>query len=103
MTGYIYSNYIVRISMKEKIYVALNKKEIRKRLKRMLEREDYDRIVVWRSSFDGMCLCIRDRSIVFTNFAKQRTLVLYEVTRFTDDVKKDQKTVRKSLPCQFYE
>ena len=51
MTGYIYSNYIVRISMKEKIYVALNKKEIRKRLKRMLEREDYDRIVVWRSSF----------------------------------------------------
>ena len=45
MTGYIYSNYIVRISMKEKIYVALNKKEIRKRLKRMLEREDYDRIV----------------------------------------------------------
>lgn len=37
MTGYIYSNYIVRISMKEKIYVALNKKEIRKRLKRMLE------------------------------------------------------------------
>ena len=25
MTGYIYSNYIVRISMKEKIYVALNK------------------------------------------------------------------------------
>ena len=32
MTGYIYSNYIVRISMKEKIYVALNKKEIRKRL-----------------------------------------------------------------------
>ena len=37
--------------MKEKIYVALNKKEIRKRLKRMLEREDYDRIVVWRSSF----------------------------------------------------
>ena len=23
MTGYIYSNYIVRISMKEKIYVAL--------------------------------------------------------------------------------
>ena len=24
---------------------------------------------------------------IFTNFAKQRTLVLYEVTRFTDDVK----------------
>lgn len=63
MTGYIYSNYIVRISMKEKIYVALNKKEIRKRLKRMLEREDYDRIVVWRVLLDGMCLCIRDRSI----------------------------------------
>lgn len=25
---------------------------------------------------------------IFTNFAKQRTLVLYEVTRFTDDVKR---------------
>ena len=25
MTGFIYSNYIVRISMIEKIYVALNK------------------------------------------------------------------------------
>ena len=88
MTGYIYSNYIVRISMKEKIYVALNKKEIRKRLKRMLEREDYDRIVVWRSSFGWDVPLYQRPQHIFTNFAKQRTLVLYEVTRFTDDVKR---------------
>ena len=73
--------------MKEKIYVALNKKEIRKRLKRMLEREDYDRIVVWRSSFGWDVPLYQRPQHIFTNFAKQRTLVLYEVTRFTDDVK----------------
>ncbi len=33
------------------------------------------------------CACIRDRSIFLLTLQKQRTLVLYEVTRFTDDVK----------------
>ena len=28
---------------------------------------------------------------IFSNFAKQRTLVFYEVTRFTDDVKRIKK------------
>ena len=54
----------------------------------MLEREDYDRIVVWRSSFGWDVPLYQRPQHIFTNFAKQRTLVLYEVTRFTDDVKR---------------
>lgn len=63
MTGYIYSNYIVRISMKEKIYVALNKKEIRKRLSGCWREKTTTALWYGEVLLDGMCLCIRDRSI----------------------------------------
>ena len=84
----MYSNYVVRVSILEKAYVLLHKKEIRRRLERIFEKENFDRIVVWRSSFGWTVPLYQRPQHIFSNFAKQRTLVFYEVTRFTDDVKR---------------
>lgn len=86
--GYIYSNYVVRVSVLEKMYVFFHKKEIRKKVNKIFEKEKYDRIVVWRSSFGWNVPLYQRPQHIFSNFAKQRTLVFYEVTRFTDDVKR---------------
>ena len=88
VAGYVYSNYVVRVSILEKAYVLLHKKEIRRRLERIFEKENFDRIVVWRSSFGWTVPLYQRPQHIFSNFAKQRTLVFYEVTRFTDDVKR---------------
>lgn len=91
MMSYIYSNYIVRFSLKERIYVRFHREELRKQIREILEKGDYDRIVVWRSSFGWNVPLYQRPQHIFSNFAKQRTLVLYEVTRFTDDVKRIKK------------
>lgn len=91
LVSYIYSNYIVRFSLTERIYVYLHKEKLRKEIRDILQTEDYDRIVVWRSVFGWNVPLYQRPQHIFSNFAKQRTLVLYEVTRFTDDVKRIKK------------
>ena len=86
--GYIYSNYLVKLSVKERIYVAVNKKKFIEGIDRILSKNSYDRIVIWRSSFGWDVPLYQRPQHIFSNFAKQRTLVFYEVTRFTDDVKR---------------
>lgn len=49
--GYIYSNYLVRLSIGERLYIALHKKQLLGRIDEVLEKPGYDRIVIWRSSF----------------------------------------------------
>lgn len=88
---YIRSNYLVRISLRERIIITLHKKKIAAKIDRILERDSYDRIVVWRSSFGWNVPLYQRPQHIFSNFAKQRTLVFYEVTRFTDDVKRMKK------------
>ena len=51
LVGYAYSNYVVRISVLERLYVFFHRKEIERRIKKIFEKEDFDRIVEWRSSF----------------------------------------------------
>ena len=89
--SYIYSNYIVRIYLMERIYVLFHKKDIQKTIQSIFDHEDFDRIVVWRSSFGWNVPLYQRPQHIFSNFAKQRTLVFYEVTRFTDDVKRIKK------------
>ena len=88
LLGYIYSNYIVRISIMEMMYVFFHKREIERRIEKIFEKEEFDRIVVWRSSFGWNVPLYQRPQHIFSNFAKQNTLVFYEVTRFTDDVKR---------------
>ena len=89
--GYIYSNYLVRLSLREWIVLHLHKKTFAAGIERILARDTYDRIVIWRSSFGWNVPLYQRPQHIFTNFAKQRTLVFYEVTRFTDDVKRMKK------------
>ncbi len=88
---YIYSNYLVRLSIRERIVIHLHRKKFAAGIRRILERDTYDRIVIWRSSFGWNVPLFQRPQHIFSNFAKQRTLVFYEVTRFTDDVKRMKK------------
>ena len=90
-SGYIYSNYMVKLSIIERLYIALNRKKFIDGIDRILKKNSYDRIVIWRSSFGWNVPLYQRPQHIFTNFAKQRTLVFYEVTRFTDDVKRIKK------------
>lgn len=91
LLSYIYSNYLVRFSLIENVYVAIHKKELRNEIRSILQREQFERIVVWRSSFGWNVPLYQRPQHIFSNFAKQETLVLYEVTRFTDPVKRIKK------------
>ncbi len=88
---YIYSNYLVRLSVKERLCIALHKKKFAAGIRKVLSKGGYDRIVIWRSSFGWNVPLYQRPQHIFSNFAKQRTLVFYEVTRFTDDVKRMKK------------
>ena len=92
--GHIYSNYLVKLSVKERIYVAVNKKKFIEGIDRILSKNSYDRIVIWRSSFGWDVPLYQRPQHIFSNFAKQRTLVFYEVTRFTDDSGRPRWTAR---------
>ena len=88
---YIYSNYLVRLSLREWFLLHLHRKTFAEGIGRILERDTYDRIVIWRSSFGWDVPLYQRPQHIFSNFARQRTLVFYEVTRFTDDVKRMKK------------
>lgn len=89
--SYIRANYLAKLSLKERIYVFRHKKKIVESIQHILEQEQYDRIVLWRSSFGWEVPLFQRPQHIFTNFAKQRTLVFYEVTKFTDDVERIKK------------
>ena len=57
----------------------------------MLEDDDYDRIVLWRSSFGYDVPLYQRPQHISRNLAKNGCLVLYEVTTMTDKVKTLQK------------
>lgn len=86
LVNYIQANYLAKLSLKERLYVFTHKKQIVASLNKVLDHEEYDRIVVWRSSFGWDVPLFQRPQHIFTNFARQRTLVFYEVTKFTDDV-----------------
>ena len=88
---YIHSNYLIRLSVREWLTVMRHRKHFIASIDKVLAREDYDRIVIWRSSFGWDVPLYQRPQHIFSNFAKQRTLVFYEVTRFTDDVKRMKK------------
>ena len=91
LVNYIQANYLAKLSLKERLYVFTHKKQIVASLNKVLDHEEYDRIVVWRSSFGWDVPLFQRPQHIFMNFAKQRTLVFYEVTKFTDDVERMKK------------
>jgi glycosyltransferase involved in cell wall biosynthesis len=85
--AYIVANYLNKISFA----VFFNPKKYRNQLSEILNSDDFDRIVLWRSSFGYNVPLFQRPQHIANNLSKNRCLVLYEVTTMTDKVK----TVKK--------
>lgn len=80
--AYIVANYFNKVSFA----VMLRPAHYRAELQKMLST-DYDRIVLWRSSFGYNVPLYQRPQHISRNLARNRCLVLYEVTTMTDKVK----------------
>ncbi len=85
--AYVVANYLNKISFA----VFFNRGKYHRMIAEILRNEDYDRIVLWRSSFGYQVPLFQRPQHIANNLAKNRCLVLYEVTTMTDKVK----TVKK--------
>ena len=81
--AYIVANYLNKISFA----VFFNPKKYRLQLREILNSNNFDRIVLWRSSFGYNVPLFQRPQHIANNLAKSRCLVLYEVTTMTDKVK----------------
>ena len=81
--AYIKANYMDKISFK----VMFNKEKYRDEIKNILKNNQYDRIVLWRSSFGYNVPLFQRPQHIANNLAKNKCLVFYEVTTMTDQVK----------------
>lgn len=80
--AYVRANYMDKISLK----VLFNKKKYTKEIKEILNT-NYDRIILWRSSFGYNVPLFQRPQHIANNLAKSSCLVFYEVTTMTDKVK----------------
>ncbi len=83
ITKYILSN-LVNIS--NSINIVKNKKNT-KLLDEILKESCYERIIIWRSNFGWNVPLLQRPQHISLSLAKQKCLVFYEVTYFTDKIK----------------
>lgn len=80
---YVVANYFDKISFK----VFFNKRKFQKDIENILKNSNYDRIVLWRSSFGYNVPLFQRPQHIANNLSKINSLVFYEVTTMTDKVK----------------
>lgn len=83
LRAYIIANYLDKVSFK----VIFNKKKYRDEIKNILNNTNYERIILWRSSFGYNVPLFQRPQHIANNLAKNGCLVFYEVTTMTDKVK----------------
>ena len=83
---YIKAKYISKINIFGYIYIKLNYKKFQERINAILNG-DYDRIIIWRSSFGWNVPLFQRPQHIDRNFSNNNCLVFYEVTTVTDKVK----------------
>lgn len=83
LRAYIKANYMDKISFR----VFFNQKKYHKLIREILKKNNYDRIILWRSSFGYNVPLFQRPQHIAKNLAKNKCLVLYEVTTMTDRVK----------------
>lgn len=83
LRAYIKANYLDKISFK----VMFNQKKYHEIIKNILKNEEYDRIILWRSSFGYNVPLFQRPQHIANNLSKNKCLVFYEVTTMTDKVK----------------
>ena len=64
-----------------------NNKKISKTIDEILKVSDYERIIIWRSNFGWNVPLFQRPQHISLNLSKQKCLVFYEVTHFSDKVK----------------
>lgn len=80
--SYIIANYIDKFSLR----VIFNKKRYIKIIKEILN-SNYDRVILWRSSFGYNVPLFQRPQHIANNLSIQNCLMFYEVTSMTDKVK----------------
>lgn len=80
--AYVKANYLDKISL----VTLLRRRRYRRQLREVLSG-DFDRVVLWRSSFGYNVPLFQRPQHIARNLARERCLVFYEVTTMTDRVK----------------
>lgn len=62
-------------------------KKVSKLLDKILKENNYERIIIWRSNFGWDVPLFQRPQHISINLSKQKCLVFYEVTHFTDKIK----------------
>lgn len=81
--AYIVAEYFNKISFA----LLFNPRKYRKEIQKILKTSDYDRVILWRSSFGYQVPLYQRPQHIANNLIKSKCLVLYEVTTMTDQVK----------------
>lgn len=81
--AYIKANYLDKISFK----VFFNPKKYKREIINILNNNEYERIIIWRSSFGYQVPLFQRPQHIANNLTKNNCLVLYEVTTMTDKIK----------------
>ena len=90
-------NYILSklANILNSINVFRNKK-VSKMLESILQNNQYDRVIIWRSNFGWNVPLFQRPQHISLNLSKQKCLVFYEITHFTDKIK-DLKELNENL------
>ena len=83
---YIQAKYLSKINLFSYIYIKINYKKYKNGIRKILQG-NFDRIIIWRSSFGWNVPLFQRPQHISKNFAKNNCLVFYEVTTVTDKVK----------------
>lgn len=83
LKAYIIANYLDKISFK----VIFMPNKYKKIINEILDKNNYERIIIWRSSFGYNVPLFQRPQHIANNLSKNKCLVLYEVTTMTDNIK----------------
>lgn len=83
LRAYVIANYLDKISFK----TLFGKKKYQRKIREILDTTEFERIVLWRSSFGYNVPLFQRPQHIANNLAKNKCLVFYEVTTMTDNVK----------------
>lgn len=83
---YIQATYLSKINLFGYFYIKLNNKKFKKKINEILNG-NYDRIIIWRSSFGWNVPLFQRPQHIAKNLSNNKCLVFYEITTVTDKVK----------------
>lgn len=84
---YLKLHYFSKFNLFEYIYTLFLYNKISKNFTELLSISNYNRIIIWRSSFGWNVPLFQRPQHISRNLAKNNSLIFYETTKMTDNVK----------------